>query len=124
MLFTVNERVISYCNHATTWSFSKYIFSVFVSVSFSMFPCNKGHLVTAYLDTISMTLVLPNQKLGIFGDVPIGISSHKVRTEGYVTNVTNTDIELVYILFNNETTFANEENTSCVPSYFYGFLKD
>ena len=104
---------------------SKYIFSVFVSVSFSMFLCNKGHLVTAYLDTISMTLVLSTQKSEIYGDVPIGISScHKVRTEGYVTNVTNTDIELVYILFNNETTFTNEENTSCVGSYFYGFLKD
>ena len=81
-----------------------YILSIFMSVSFSMFPCNKGHLVTAYLDTISMTLVLSTQKSGIYGDVPIGISScHKVRTEGYVTNVTNTDIELVYILFNNET---------------------
>ena len=25
-LFTVNERVNSYCNHATLWSFSKYIY--------------------------------------------------------------------------------------------------
>ena len=43
MLFTVNGRVISYCNHATM--------SVFVSVSFFMFPCSKGHSVRAYLDT-------------------------------------------------------------------------
>ena len=52
MLFTVNERVISYCNHEISWSHSKYIhFSVPVSVSFFVFPCSKEHSVRAYLDT-------------------------------------------------------------------------
>ena len=31
-------------------------FSVFVSVSFFIFTCSKGHSVRAYLDTIQMTL--------------------------------------------------------------------
>ena len=48
-----------------------------------------------------MTLVLSTQKWYRY-------SCHKVRTEGYVTNVTNTDIELVYILFNNETTLTKD----------------
>ena len=63
MLFTVNESVISYCNCTTPQSFSKHIFSVFMSVSLSMFPCNKVHLVTAYLDTISMTLDKMSQNM-------------------------------------------------------------
>ena len=45
MLFTVHERVISYCNHETSWiHFS-------VSVSFFEIPCNKGHLIRAYLSS-------------------------------------------------------------------------
>ena len=36
-----------------------YTFVCFVSVSFFMFPCSKGHSVRAYLDTIWMTLVCP-----------------------------------------------------------------
>ena len=89
-----------------------------------MFPCNKGHLVTAYLDTIAITLVLSTQKWGIYGDVPIGISSClKVRTEGYVTNVTNTDIELVYILFNNETTLRMRKIQAVYLVIFMAFWR-
>jgi hypothetical protein len=52
MLFTVNERVISY----KTWLINKICFSVSVFVSFFLFPCSKGQVVRAYLDTILMTL--------------------------------------------------------------------
>ena len=55
MLFTVNERVISYCNQATPEFLLKSM-SVSESVSFFIFPCIKGHSVRASLDTISMTL--------------------------------------------------------------------
>ena len=48
MLFTVNESVISYYNHETSWSHSKYVFSVSVSVSFFFFPCSKGQTVRAH----------------------------------------------------------------------------
>ena len=35
------------------------LFSISVTVAFSMFPCSKGHWVRAYLDTILKTLAHP-----------------------------------------------------------------
>ena len=41
-----------YCrNHETSWNHN-ILFSVSLSVSFCMFPCSKGHIIRAYLDTI------------------------------------------------------------------------
>ena len=56
MLFTINERVISYCNHATPWSFNKYICLSLCLFLSSCFHAVKGIHVKAYLDTIKMTL--------------------------------------------------------------------
>ena len=65
MLFTVIKRVICYWNPAGIMKIPEILqihLSVFMSVSFFMFPCSKGHSVRAYLDTISMTLVLTIDK--------------------------------------------------------------
>ena len=54
MLFNVIKRVIYYWNPAGITQPPEVLYihlSVSVSVSFFMFPCSKGHLARAYLDS-------------------------------------------------------------------------
>ena len=65
---------------STNLMISQYVlFCVFVSVSFYMFPCSKGHLITAYLIYYLMTLPTLDKRInfyrGLFIDYLLTLSS-------------------------------------------------